>query len=278
MIDRGTIERLVRKALQAQDGPERAAAREVETSGGLLLRPDRGVNLGTAADPAAMRALLEATPARIAVGRTGTRFRTNTLLRFRADHAFARDAVMSEVAPELLARLGLFEVRSRAQDKAQFLTRPDLGRRLADEARDEVARRVGRAPQVVVIYGDGLSAAALTAHLGAFHEALWRELGARGLRVAAPFFVRYSRVKIMDEIARLTDAEVALFTCGERPGLGYADSLSAYYIYRPGEGATDANREVVSNINPRGLPPATAARTVAENVARVLAAKKSGVL
>src|SRR5262249_14309095 len=183
----------------------------------------------------------------------GTRYRTNTLLRFRADHAAAKDAVMSEVSPELLARLGLFEVATQAKDKRHFLARPDAGRALSEEARAEIARRCPKSPQLQVIYGAGLSAAALNEHLETFHRALERELSARGIRIGAPFFVRRSRVKVMDEIARLVDAEAALFVCGERPGLGYSDSLSAYYIYRPGPEASDANREVISNINPPGL-------------------------
>jgi ethanolamine ammonia-lyase small subunit len=81
----------------------------------------------------------------------------------------------------------------------------------------------------------------------------------------------------MDEIARLLDAEAALFVCGERPGLGFSDSLSAYYIYRPGQGATDADREVISNINPRGIEPARAARLTAEAVQRILRDRKSGI-
>jgi ethanolamine ammonia-lyase small subunit len=274
MIDRTQIEALVRAALTGED----AVGRGLESGGGVLLAPDRGVNFGTPADPQAMQRLLERTPARIAVGRTGARYRTSTLLRFRADHAGARDAVMSEVPGELLARLGLLEVRSRAADKQEFLARPDLGRRLSDEGRAALLSHLGRAPQLLVIYGDGLSAAAVTAHLAAFHGALMRELGSRGVRAAPPCFVRYARVKIMDEIARLVDAEAAVFTCGERPGLGSADSLSSYFIYRPAAGATDANREVVSNINPRGLAVTDAARVVAEGCARILRERRSGVL
>ena len=127
---------------------------------------------------------------------------------------------MSEVDPELLARLGMFEVASRAPDKAIFLQRPDLGRALSDEGRAELTKRIGRAPTLVVIYGDGLSAAALNQHLAEFHASLERALAARGIGHAPPFFVRRSRVKIMDEIARLVGAQAALFVCGERPGLG----------------------------------------------------------
>ncbi len=281
MIDRRKIEELVRQALRdvvttAGDAP--APARHIDSSGTVLLTPDRGVNLGTPADPAALASMLAAQPARIAVGRSGTRFRTNTLLRFRADHAAARDAVQSEVDPELIKRLGMFEVKTRATDKRHFLQRPDAGRALSDEGRAEIAARVPRAAQVLIIYGDGLSAAAINEHLETYHRALERELAAAGLRAAPAFFVRYSRVKVMDEIARLCDAEAALFVCGERPGLGFADSLSAYYIYKPGTGATDANREVISNINPRGVDPARAAKLTAEALARILRERKSGVV
>jgi ethanolamine ammonia-lyase small subunit len=278
MIDRTRIEAMVREALAREWGRDARASAPVESSGALLIPPDRGVNLGEPYDPRVMPALLAATPARIVVGRTGPRYRTNTMLRFRADHAAAKDAVLSEVDPELLARLGLFELATRAPDKAIFLQRPDLGRALSDDARDELVRRIGRAPNLVVIYGDGLSAAAINQHLAEFHGALVPALAARGISHAPPFFVRRSRVKVMDEIARLTGAQAALFTCGERPGLGFADSLSAYYIYQPAAGATDADREVISNINPRGRAPATAAGDVAGAIERILRDKKSGVI
>jgi ethanolamine ammonia-lyase small subunit len=282
MIDRARIEAMVRQALakEAAGVGARGArgAVSVESGGALLIGPDRGVNVGEPFDPRVMPGILAATPARVAVGRTGTRYRTNTMLRFRADHAAAKDAVMSEVDPEVLRKLDLFEVASRAPDKPTFLQRPDLGRALSDEARAELTRRLPRAPRVVIIYGDGLSAAAINQHLPEFHGSLMAALATRGIAHAPAFFVRRSRVKVMDEIARLTGAEAALFVCGERPGLGFADSLSAYYIYQPAAGATDADREVISNINPRGRPPAEAARDVAAALERVLREKKSGVV
>jgi ethanolamine ammonia-lyase small subunit len=277
-VDRARIEAMVREALGRQPGGAAAADRELDTAGALLIPPDRGVNIGEPYDPPVMARILAATPARVAVGRTGPRYRTNTMLRFRADHAAAKDAVLSEVDPDLLARLGLFEVTSRAPDKATFLQRPDLGRTLSDDARAELAKRIGRAPTLVIIYGDGLSAAALNQHLAEFHGSLERALAARGIGHAPAFFVRRSRVKIMDEIARLCGAQAALFVCGERPGLGFADSMSAYYIYQPAAGATDADREVISNINPRGRAPADAAADVAAAIERILREKKSGVI
>ncbi|HEY7376936.1 MAG TPA: ethanolamine ammonia-lyase subunit EutC [Polyangia bacterium] len=277
-VDRARIEAMVREALTRDQGAAAAAARDIETAGALLLTPDRGVNIGEAYDPPVLARMLASTPARVAVGRVGPRYHTNTMLRFRADHAAAKDAVLSEVDPELIARLGMFEVASRAPDKAIFLQRPDLGRALSDEGRAELSKRIGRAPTLVIVYGDGLSAAALNQHLAEFHASLERALASRGIGHATPFFVRRSRVKIMDEIARLVGAQAALFVCGERPGLGFADSLSAYYIYQPAAGATDADREVISNINPRGRAPADAAVDVAAAIERILREKKSGVV
>lgn len=275
MIDRSRVEELVRGALkQRGDGRSDVGAQAVDA---VLMKPDRGVNLGASFDADATKAMLAVTPARIAVGRAGTRYKTNTLLKFRADHASAKDAVMSEVDGKLIERLALVEVTTRAPDKRTFLERPDAGRALSDEGKAALERCV-RGPQVQVCYGDGLSAAALNAHLEPFHQALMRELAQRGLRTGTPLFVRRSRVKVMDEIARLLDAEACVFTCGERPGLGFSDSMSAYYIYRPATGATDADREVLSNINPRGFPPVKAAQVVADACVRILRDRKSGVV
>jgi ethanolamine ammonia-lyase small subunit len=280
VIDRSRIEKLVRDALAALPADSAARARPLDPPGAALLKPDRGANLAAPFDAGAMRTLLESTPARIAVGRSGTRYRTNTLLRFRADHAAAKDAVVSEVDAKLLEKLGLVEVATRAESKAHFLQRPDAGRALSDAARATLQEKVQRGAPVMIVYGDGLSAAAINQHLEAFHGALLRELAGRGLRAATPaVFVRHSRVKVMDEIARLVEAESCVFVCGERPGLGFADSLSAYYIYRPPSGTpTDADREVISNINPRGLDPVKAAAAVADALVRILRDKKSGVV
>src|SRR5947209_1634443 len=152
MIDRSKIEALVRAALGEAAGERRTA---VDSGGGVLLKPDRGVNLGEPFDAGAMRELLAATPARIAVGRTGTRYRTNTLLRFRADHAAAKDAVLSEVDEKLVEKLGLLELTTKAPDKPTFLVRPDAGRALSDEGKQKLEGCV-KSPQLQVCYGDGL--------------------------------------------------------------------------------------------------------------------------
>lgn len=56
--------------------------------------------------------LCAATPARLQIGRTGSRYKTKSYLDFRAAHAAATDAVMTEVSQKTLDKLGLFEVKS----------------------------------------------------------------------------------------------------------------------------------------------------------------------
>lgn len=269
-VNRSKIEEMVRAALAKQGQVAHSAPSEP-----VLLSPSVVKN---AHNLAALAELTQATPARVAVGRVGTRYTTQTLLRLRSDHAAAKDAVLSEVDEGLLGKLGILSVRSQAKDKRHFLQRPDAGRVLSDEARTILIDKLPKGQKLQVIYGDGLSATAVNTHLAALHEALTSELATRGIPLGTPVFIHLSRVKIMDEVARLVDAESCLFLCGERPGLGFADSLSAYYIYRPASGATDADREVISNINPRGLPPKQAAAAIAEAIARILRERKSGVV
>ena len=65
------------------------------------------------------------TPARVGIGRAGTRYTTSTMLRFRADHASAQDAVFTDVSDEVLAKNNLFTVQTRCNSKDEYITRPD---------------------------------------------------------------------------------------------------------------------------------------------------------
>ena len=79
-------------------------------------------------DGDAFRRLKERTPARLGMGRCGPRYRTLTMLRFRADHAAAQDAVFSQVPEDYAQKNGLVSLQTRCKDKDEYLTRPDLGR------------------------------------------------------------------------------------------------------------------------------------------------------
>jgi ethanolamine ammonia-lyase small subunit len=229
------------------------------------------------------RAILERTPARILVGSAGAAYRTPTQLELRRDHAVARDAVRAEIdlhahfGPELIERWRLLEVASACRDKDEYLMRPDLGRRLADDARARVQAECPPHAELQVVIGDGLSAAAVVANAPPLLAALARAAEARGWSFGRPFFVRHCRVGVLNEVGDILDPAVVVLLIGERPGLRTAESLSAYMAWHPRAGHTDAERNLVCNIHDRGVPVTAAAQRIVALAERMRAARASGV-
>lgn len=212
-------------------------------------------------------ALRRHTAARIALGRAGGSLPTREILAFRLDHARARDAVLAPFDEEALASAlrklhpEVVAVRSAAGDRAEFLRRPDAGRRLAPESRDRLAAiaPAHRGCDLVIIVSDGLSTLAAMRQAEPLLAVLLPSLSAAGWRLAPLIVARHARVALQDEIGSLFSAKLSLMLLGERPGLGSADSLGAYFTHAPAPGRTDAERNCISNIRPGGLDPAAAA-------------------
>ncbi len=225
----------------------------------------------------AVMAMKKSTPARIGIGRAGARPKTISWLRFLADHAVAQDAVFLDVSDEFLKRNNLMSVQSAVTNKDEFLTRPDLGRRLSEDAIKTINDKCEKNIQVQILIVDGLSSSAIEANIPDLLPALMQGLKSEGINVGTPFFVKYGRVWVQDPVAALVNTDVIISLIGERPGLGTAESLSAYMIYRPNEKTVEADRTVVSNIHKGGIPPAEAGAHLADVVKEILAAKASGV-
>lgn len=232
---------------------------------------------------AALAALRARTPARLIVGRAGTSYRTGTQLDLREDHAEAVDAVQRELdltadfGADFLAKSRLFEVRSAAVDKAQFLKRPESGRQLPPESRAVIERECPGSVTLQAAIGDGLSARAVAAQVPALLPLLQDGAAQRGWSFGRPFVVRYCRVGVLNEIGAILSPQVVVLLIGERPGLVTAESLSAYMAYRPAPGDTDAKRNLISNIHARGVPTAEAATRILALAEQMLAQRISGV-
>ena len=223
------------------------------------------------------------TPARLLVGRAGSSYKTATQLDLLEDHAAAMDAVRSEMdlvrdfGPDFLGRWGLFEARSLATDKPEYLLRPDLGRRLDLDSAGLIRRSCPHGVKLQVVIGDGLSPAAVASQVPRLLPLL--EQGARSLgwSFGRPFAVRYCRVGLLNDIGELLGPDVVVLLIGERPGLSTSESLSAYLAYRPRIGQTDAHRNLISNIHARGTSPEEAAGRILGLAGRMIAEKVSGV-
>ena len=190
----------------------------------------------------AFRDLKLRTPARLGLGRAGARYKTVSMLRMRADHAAAQDSVFSHVDDGFVEKHGFVPVQTLCQNKDEYLTRPDRGRRF-DEA----------------------------------NQAIQAGLKTYGLETGPVLFVKYCRVGASDHIGELTGAEVVCMLVGERPGLVTAESMSAYLTYKPHIGIPESKRTVVSNIHKGGTTAVEAGAHIAELIKTILERKASGI-
>ncbi|WP_165353255.1 ethanolamine ammonia-lyase subunit EutC [Pseudomonas sp. ACM7] len=202
------------------------------------------------------------TPARIALGKTGTSMPTSAQLDFQYAHAQARDAVhlpfdhaglSSQLAERGRASLLL---HSAATDRNSYLQRPDLGRKLSDESaqtlRDYALANPGGVDLVIVV-ADGLSALAVHRHTLPFLARMEDQIMNDGWSVSPVILVEQGRVAVADEIGELLGAKMVVILIGERPGLSSPDSLGLYFTYNPKVGLTDAYRNCISNVRLEGL-------------------------
>ena len=215
-------------------------------------------------------------PCRLGIGKAGARYKTDPQLQFRAAHSAAQDAVFSDVDAEFVERMGLWTVQTQCDSKDTYLTRPDLGRRLSAEGAAAVREKCKKNPTVQIYVSDGLSSAAVAANVGDLLPALMQGLQSYKIDVGTPFFVKYGRVGVMDEISEITGAEVTCVLIGERPGLITAESMSAYIAYKATMGMPEARRTVLSNIHRAGTIPAEAGAHIAEIIKIMLEKKASG--
>jgi ethanolamine ammonia-lyase small subunit len=252
-------------------------------------RPPREIALpgqpSAASRPDSWVALTRFTRARIALGRAGASWRTETLLNFRLAHAQARDAVCRPFDPDSIEQqlrsLGYETMRlsTEAQWRDVFLKRPDLGRKLSEASRQLLTQSAeawsGR--NLAVLVSDGLSGLAAETQAAPLLAKLLPLLTQAGWTICPIFVVPYARVKLQDQIGALLKTQHALALLGERPGLGSPDSLGAYFTFEPGPDKTDADRNCISNIRLQGLPPEEAAKKIAQLLLCSQAQRCSGI-
>lgn len=252
-------------------------------------RGDDGIHRST---PAFSRQdLRRLTAARIALGHTGISLPTGAHLDFQLAHARARDAVhhaldVDRVRDDLQALPGLQVIclRSRAETRATYLRRPDLGRRLDDASRELLlasasvtAQEENAPPDVLFVVADGLSSIAIERNAAPLLQEILPLLAGQGLRVGPLSLVQHGRVAIGDEIAECLNAPLVVVLIGERPGLSAPDSMGIYLTWNTRVGMTDEARNCISNVRPEGLPHPAAARRLLYLIREARARRLSGV-
>jgi ethanolamine ammonia-lyase small subunit len=196
------------------------------------------------------------TNARIGLGNVGGTLPTQQVLNLKLDHARAKDAVFSTLNTELLAhtllefQLPIFTLKSKVENKIDYLKRPDLGRRL-DKISLEILKKSDEKPDIVLVITDGLSAEAVNSQVINVLNLIIPEW-AKKYKIAL-VLVENGRVAIADEIGELLNTKFSAIFIGERPGLSSPKSMGIYTTFQPKVGLTDESRNCISNIHPDGL-------------------------
>ena len=234
------------------------------------------------------------TDARIGLGCTGVSLPTHQLLAFQMAHAQARDAVhwplnVEALCEQIMAIESPFtiepplQLQTQAADRMTYVQRPDLGRVLSSESRQQLHQQTEQpatASDLAIVMVDGLSALAVQTHAPPFLEALLGELEAdehRDWQLAPLTVVQQGRVAIGDDVGELLNARAVLVLIGERPGLSSPDSLGLYLTWGPCRGLTDADRNCVSNVRPAGLQCPEASNRVVHLLSESFRRQLSGV-
>ena len=229
------------------------------------------------------------TEARIALGRAGVSQPTAAHLAFQLAHAQARDAVHLPLdslgVAASLQGLGFdtLLLHSQATDRATYLQRPDLGRRLDAASLESLVQWSSPAPaeagprpsqstntrpasfDLALVVVDGLSALAIHQNAAPLLAALQQRLQADSTHtwsVAPVVVVEQGRVAIGDEVGAWLNASLVVVLIGERPGLSSPDSLGLYITWAPAVGKTDAQRNCISNVRAAGLSVDAASQTL----------------
>lgn len=282
-IDPKVLEAIVREVVQEtlssapRTSTSSSSSTSTETAEACDTRCAPPVRKASVADAAEVRRVVEATPARLAQGRVGTRYTTAKAIELRAEHAIALDAVHSQLPENFAAVHNLIPLRTQAKDHEHFLLHPDAGRRLDDASKALLLKEGTRGADVVVIVGDGLSAWATEKQVPALLPALLKALAAERFVVGKPLLVRQARIGVQDEIGVLLGAKSTVILVGERPGLGTGDSLSMYTAFQPRLNQDNAEKNCISNVRDMGFPPPEAAAECAKLMRRTFDAGGGGI-
>jgi ethanolamine ammonia-lyase small subunit len=223
------------------------------------------------------------TPARVLAERSGAAYRTGTQLELRQAHAAARDAVRAELDVErdlgrdFVRQWKLFSVSTEATSKDEYLRRPDLGRRLDENARSKLLAQCPANAELQIVIGDGLSVTAVATQVPPLLPLIDEMARSRGWKLGQLFAVHYCRVGVINDVGELLQPKVVVLLIGERPGLATAESLSAYMAYQPRPGHNDSNRNLISNIHSRGVRAEAAASRIISLTEQMILRQTSGV-
>lgn len=164
-MDIQAIVQQVMEELEKAESKRKAFNQDEKTIGGrnFIYEKQKVVRVDNPVDREVVEKARSITPARIGIGRTGTRMKTKEYLDFRIDHAAAQDAVFKGVSEEFLEKMKLPVLQSKSESMDEYLMNLDSGRRLDEASKNWVRENLSTNKQVQIIVSDGLSSTGVEA-------------------------------------------------------------------------------------------------------------------
>jgi ethanolamine ammonia-lyase small subunit len=228
--------------------------------------------------------LKQYTAARIALGRAGAGLPTDEYLQFKLSHAQAKDAVWQPFDRMLIAEalrqeeVNTLFVESSAGSRQEYLTRPDLGRKLSARSAEALSQAALPPADLLIVVADGLSSIAMHTHAVPFIRSFLPYVADLGKTLYPVVIAERSRVALGDEIGHILGAQLIVMLIGERPGLSSPDSMGIYLTWKPaGANCPDSERNCISNVRPQGLTYDKAAFKLAWLAEQAFAMNRTGI-
>lgn len=202
--------------------------------------------------------------ARIGMGHTGGHLKYQDWLAFQTGFCQAKDAVFSQYPVDELhslcktLNLAYVDIHSKASDGMLFITRPDLGKQLAEESEIRLKQLLDEHTlycnkDILIIISGGLSPFAIRQQMMGFLPLFIQELQQQNWTISPVILNPRGRVALGDQLNSFFKAQLVVMLIGERPGLSTADSMGIYFTYQARPGFTDEQRNCISNIHQHGL-------------------------
>ncbi len=204
------------------------------------------------------------------------------------NQSVGREAVHSELQPEILSPHSFRLFSTTAADKEAHLRSPEAGSTLSSETLKDIAPEN---KDIQIVISDGLSAEAVHHNIPEMLTVLEDGLKSRNYTMGRHILVRYGRVKLAECIGDALVPNLIILLIGERPGGNVlaSRSMSAYLVLKLKDQKAQKkaaryrkNKNIgyeyslITNICPGGLPAAEAGSVVVEKAIQILEHQAAG--
>lgn len=235
----------------------------------ITLDSKEGIGIYDVFDYEGCKKIKESTSARVCVGRCGPRYRTETLLRFRASHASAMNAVCSSEDETVYECLGFLKVQTMAETKEDYISSPNLGAMLYEDTINFVKNVCIAAPDVQVIIAESFNSPAVTRNIRELYSIIHDGIKSKRYKTGDPVLVKYGKKAALDSLCEIINAKITILIVSEELGISSSGNIVCFIIHNKTQ-KSGFEKLIISNLHNSGISAAEAGRQVVNKINTVM--------